>query len=197
MAQNFHTAQEAFLSLRRGEEEGFAWFFQHLYEALLYFALKHLEDPDVAEDVVEESFARLWQHRESLLYPSAVKSYLYTSVRNACIDLQRKQKNAVHYTKHEQATGETQSPPALHRLIEAEVLRELAAALEGLPPLCRTVVEGFYLEGKALKEIAGELGLTVDSVKGQKVKALKLLRKRLGSLPVLLLTAGCFLSLAT
>lgn len=67
--------------------------FKKYYRPLCLYAMHYLKgDIDDAEDVVQDCFVKLWQkHSDNTSCNIPSKSYLYISVRNACIDLLRKQ----------------------------------------------------------------------------------------------------------
>src|ERR1044071_8998431 len=78
-------------AFQRGEEKGFTYFFNELYPALLYFAFRILNDKAASKDIVEDSFIKIWERHSSFNHPKVIKSWLYTTVRNGCIDWQRNQ----------------------------------------------------------------------------------------------------------
>ena len=84
--------EDLFISLQKGEQRGFDYFFHLYYKPLLYFANSILKDKEVAEDTVADSFVKLWEKRKTIRSASGVKPYLYMSVRNSCLNILRKQK---------------------------------------------------------------------------------------------------------
>ena len=62
--------------------------FQHYYRPLCLYATHYLHDIDEAEDVVQDCFVKLISRN---IMPENIKAFLYTSVRNACIDRLRRQ----------------------------------------------------------------------------------------------------------
>ena len=62
--------------------------FQHYYRPLCLYATHYLHDIDEAEDVVQDCFVKLISRS---IMPENIKAFLYTSVRNACIDRLRRQ----------------------------------------------------------------------------------------------------------
>ena len=187
LQKNAHTLQDPLLLFRQGREEGFDHFFTAYYLPLTYFAQGFLKTRDAAEDVVEDSFIKLWERRSLLESTAAIRAYLYTTVRNACIDLLRREKRKVIYLHEAARTADTEEVPVLHRMIAAETMHRLYAAIDTLPPKCRRVFEMFYMEEKSLNEIAEELGIAVTTVISQKKRALELLRKKLPSRSLILL----------
>src|SRR3954469_8578611 len=91
--------QDYVQAFQRGEEKGFTYFFNELYPALLYFAFRIIDDKPAAKDIVEESFIKIWERHTTFTHNKVIKSWLYTTVRNACIDWQRKQQSTL---EHEQ-----------------------------------------------------------------------------------------------
>ena len=176
----------AFQALQVGAEKGLEAFYHLYYAPLTYFACKLTSNQPAAEDIVTEAFIKLWGNREKLTTPYSVKSYLYSTVRNAAIDWLRVQKRQAQHQQDIRYRSETTETAILHYMIEAETTHQLYTALESLPPKCRQVFSLFYLHSKELKEIARIMNISVTTVKSQKERAIELLRKRLRYLPLLL-----------
>lgn len=153
--------------------------FRENYHALVFFAFKLLQSRTEAEDIVQDAFVRYWNQRAEVSEdPAAVKSYLYTSVRNACLNVVRHREVALRY-----ATAQQEETPAeqtiLEHLLEAETMAMVHKAMSLLPPVCRQIAQMSHLEGKKNEEIASELGISVNSVKTHKQRAIRLLRQHL------------------
>lgn len=187
MSREQHTEEQAFLSLRQGEEKGLSYYYRQYDTALVYFALRITGDEAAAEDLVSEAFVKLWQAREILAHPKAVKPYLYQVVRNASIDFVRRRKRETIHLQQAAQLQETTEEAAARFEISAETHRLIYASIESLPPRCGTVFRMFYLERKTLPEIAAVLGLSVNTVRNQKMQALAILRK---AFPLVLLYIG-------
>ena len=168
--------------------------FQQYYRPLCLYALHYLHDLDEAEDVVQDCFVRLLETNKlkslivcssakSRLASPQLKSFLYTSVRNASIDKLRR-KNPIL---------QDVSPSDLQGLITDEQAvdsssREasLWTAIEQLPDRCRELFLMSKRDGMTYREIAEELGLSEKTVEHQISKALKILRGRKEELSFLL-----------
>lgn len=179
-----HTEEQAFALLRQGSEKGLNYFYATYDTALIYFSLRITKDEGAAEDVAAEAFVKLWQARETFTHPKAIKSYLYQVVRNASIDFVRtKRKEAAHLQNLVQL--HPVSDQVLNAFeISAETHRLIYSSISNLPPRCGIVFRKFYLERKTLPQIAEEMGVSVNTVRNQKVQALAILRQ---ALPVLCL----------
>ncbi|MDB5262381.1 MAG: polymerase sigma-70 factor [Adhaeribacter sp.] len=153
--------------------------FQEYYARLVYFSFQIIKDKDNAEDIVQEAFIKYWDQRENIDTNSqAVKSYLYSTVKNASLNVLRHQKVEEKYwqTLEDALPDETS---IMQLIIRAEVVSEVHRAIQTLPPACQQISRLGYLEGKNNQEIAAELGVSVNTVKTQKQRGIQLLRLRL------------------
>ena len=172
--------EEAVFAFLKGREEGFDALFHRYYPPLRYLAQDLLGSHAAAEDIVSDSFVKLWERRGRLGTSGSIRAWLYTTVQNACIYVLRREKLKMLHLAYTKRSGEGQERPVLHRLIEAETLHRLHTALKTLPPKCGKVLRMYYLEEKSLQEIAAELNLSLSTVKSQKGRAVELLKKRVG-----------------
>ena len=153
--------------------------FKTYYPRLCDFACRFLKDMDEAEDVVQDVFvAFLEQHTASEKPHDDTKAFLYAAVKNACLNRLRHEGVAGRYLQ-QTPQEETDERDALHHLIHAEVIGEIYQAMNALPPGCALVLRKGYLEGLKNPEIAEQLGVSVNTVKSQKQRALLLLREKL------------------
>ncbi|GEO03342.1 DNA-directed RNA polymerase sigma-70 factor [Adhaeribacter aerolatus] len=166
-------------SISFNQELSLEQLFKEYYTRLVYFSFQLIKDKDAAEDIVQEAFIKYWHGREDTETGNqAIKSYLYSAVKNASLNVLRHQKVEEKYkdTLERTLPGETS---ILQLMIRAEVVSELHRAIQTLPAGCQQISRLGYLEGKNNQEIAEELGISVNTVKTQKQRSLQLLRLRL------------------
>jgi len=167
--------------------------FASSYGGLVYFAYKMIGDKQEAEDAVQNAFISYWNVKKNVGSAAhIIKSFLYTTVRNTCLDILKHQ-TVVRKFRDQLEADPVDEKDIEQEIIRAEVLGEIFRAIELLPPGCRQVLEMSYLLGKKNQEIAEELQISINTVKTQKQRALQLLKMNLTSntFPLLLL----FLSL--
>ena len=153
--------------------------FEKYYARLCYFACRILGDEALAEDVVQDAFLGFIERTESApVEIHAIRSYLYRSVKNACLNKLRKGKVMEHYEANHDLS-EIEEEHALSAMIQSEIVGEIHCALKKLPEGCRMVIGLGYFEGLNNPQIADELNISVNTVKSQKQRALYLLRKEL------------------
>ncbi|MFC3196680.1 RNA polymerase sigma-70 factor [Parapedobacter deserti] len=153
--------------------------FEAYYVRLCDFARRFLGDVDIVEDVVQDVFvAYLERHTTISSRPESIKSFLYQSVKNACLNRLRHEKVTERY----EATSQSEvfeEYHALSAMIHAEVVGEIHQALRQLPEGCRMVIRLGFFEGLNNPQIAHELNVSINTVKSQKQRALSLLRTHL------------------
>lgn len=182
MLQKPFTEEEAFAALQTGSEKGLAFLFDRYYEPLTFYSASITKNAEVAREMVSEAFVKLWHKRATIEEWQKVKPLLYRVVCNASIDYLREQKTQVKYLMHSRRATASSERAILDKLVETETYHQLYRLLEILPPRSRQIFRMFYFQKKAIKEIAAELGISVNTVKTQKLRALQLLREHQSSL---------------
>ncbi|UXX79224.1 RNA polymerase sigma-70 factor [Reichenbachiella carrageenanivorans] len=150
--------------------------FKTYYQQLAAFAYQYVACHDTAEEIVQEVFANVWSKSDQIEIRTAVKSYLYGAVRNACLN-HIKHKKVVR--QHEVYEGRKPEGYESNFLELDELQGEIDAALDQLPDKCRQIFEMSRFEEKKYKEIAEELGLSIKTVENQMGRALKVMRAAL------------------
>lgn len=167
-------------SFQRGERKGFEYFFHELYPALLFYAFRIVDDKVIAEDVVAESFVKIWERHTTFSHHKVIKSWLYTTVRNGCLNkVQQRARTQREMTQLAKYMEDEHETFVLHEMIRAEVIRELYQSIETLPTACRQIFKMLFIDGKTVREISEELKLSISTVKNQKMRGINLLKYKL------------------
>jgi RNA polymerase sigma-70 factor (ECF subfamily) len=161
------------------DEAGFEHLFKTYFLSLTHFARKYVHDNDTAKEIVHDVFLNLWGKRNSIDSSSSLKSYLFTSVYNRCMNYIRDQRK---FNKDDQVFNiieqETQEVPYDH-LETMELESRIIEALNDLPARCKEIFMLSRFEGTSYAEIAEKLGLSVKTIETQMSKALRILREKL------------------
>lgn len=163
-------------SLARGEETALAHFFRLHQKSLGYFALRMIDEQAEAEDIVAGCFVKLWERRTDFEDARKLKSFLFVSCRNACLNHLRrlKVKSAAQQAYYEEL--EASSEDVLYKIVESEVLQAMHREIELLPENYREVFKRIYFEQQKTDEIAVELGINVQTVRNYKNRSVELLK---------------------
>lgn len=164
-------------------KESFKILFDTFYPRLIAYSFKYVKDEIAAEEIVEDCLVNLWVKRNKLGHVDNLKPYLYTMVRNASFTYLEKSKRLVTLREEEHDSAIRID----HDIIEEEVHAILYKALENLPAKCRRVFELSCLNGLKYKDIAIDLGISINTVKSQRARAIELLKNQLKDNPFLLL----------
>ena len=180
-------SEDILTRLKQKDIAAFEKVFHSYYAELCGFAQKYVENKDVAEELVQSMFCSLWEKLDTLDVRTNLKSYLYSGVRNAAFNYFKHQKVVDKHAQH-MASFSTIETPVSDRLEVKELKLKIAAAMDLLPDKCRQVFELSRGEHMKYREIADELGISIKTVEIHMGKALKILRRELGTyLPVALL----------
>lgn len=158
--------------LKKGYEPAFDYLFTTRYEDLCRFARAFVGSYDVAEDIVQDVFVRIWENNLKVSSNVSLDSYLYVAVRNGCVSYARRQRPHVGLE-------------ALSGMETEEILPEdwkyVWDAVESLPEQCRVILKLVVLEDMKYAEAAEKLGISVNTVKTQMKIAYRELRKKFTS----------------
>ena len=137
------------------------------------YALRIVDDNDVAEDMVQEAFLKVWQKLAEGLEIDNFKAFMYRAVRNECLN---------HLRAKREFVGEECIPEVDDEEIDTSYRdARVWKAIDALPEKCRQVFLLSKRDGLSQVEIADELGISVKTVKNQMTKAFARLRDDLSS----------------
>ncbi len=169
--------KELVKSLTNGDEQAFTQLYKLFESKIYHFVVSTVKSPELADDIVQEVFVKLWEARQSLNPEQSFQSFIFTIARNQILNFIRKLKSneklrAQVFLFAQQQSNYTEETVYLH---EAENLIRLA--LDKLPPKQRQVFELCKVQGLSHQEVASQLGISEGTVNVQLVKSIKFLRK--------------------
>ena len=139
-----------------------------------FFALRLINDEETSKDIVNDSFEFAWTKLDSIEVVNW-KSYLLSYIRNKCVDYIRHQevkKKYVEFYKELMWENRHQCTTPYD-----ERIYRIRKVMESFSPQTKLVFEECYLREKKYKEVADELGISINAVKKHIVKGLKILRE--------------------
>ncbi len=162
-----------------GDEKTFEQFFKLHYSELCSYAEKFLQDHDDSEEVVQDMFFSMWEKRESLTNVSSLKSYLYRSVRNTCLNKINHNKVKMQYMQHNMEQIKEAEQEIESEDNEGQITTRINQEIDKLPEQRKRIFKLSRFEGLKYKEIADSMGLSIKTIEAQMGKALKTLRTEL------------------
>lgn len=170
-------------------------FYIHWYSRMKCFACEYVISEDDAEDIVQDIFVELYEKYDSLVSRVDIIAYVFTAIKNRCIDHLRRK------IVEQQSAGRMQEEYLLTlrmkfdslEILENELFNEnkleeiIDKALNALPERCREIFIKHKIEGRRQKSIAEELGISPKTVENQLTIAYKKLRVELKKYTTLIL----------
>jgi RNA polymerase sigma-70 factor (ECF subfamily) len=168
--------------LQRRDPQALAELYDDYGRAAFSLVLRVVRDRAIAEDLVQETFLRVW-NRVHLIdsEKGALGPWLLAIARNRAIDYLRssagRERNAIELNETDHS--------GLYREMEAEILisdqaRRVREAMDRLAPNYRTVMELAYFEGLSQSEMSVKMGQPLGTIKTWVRTALRSLRDELG-----------------
>lgn len=165
-----------FEKFRQGNEEAYGKIFHKYYAPLCSFAQHYISDKAACEDIVQEVLIAVWQKRNEFNNVNTFKNYLYSAVKNKALN---SIKHSKVKEKHQKEIRFLESGSFFtDNLIEEETHAILFECYNALPEQCQKVFKLSYFEDLKLKEVAEKLNVSVNTVKTQKYRALKIIREK-------------------
>ena len=170
------TDTELAILLTLNDEAAFSELYVRYKDKLYYFCLHLLKSKEEANDIVQEIFIRIWESRNFINPDLSFSSFLYTMARNRIlnyfrdIDIDEKVKEIL-------ATQKVTEEEAIDsKIIYTEYQVILQNAISQLPPQRRKIFNKSRIESMSHKEIAAELGISVNTVQEHISEALKFIK---------------------
>tara|TARA_A100000164_G_C21542439_1_gene601148 strand:+ start:90 stop:632 length:543 start_codon:yes stop_codon:yes gene_type:complete len=166
--------------VKNSDEDAFQILFNEFHDSLFRFIAYKVQDGEIAQDITQETFFRIWKNRKNLKAKKSFFSLLARISTNLCYDYFRHK--AVR-TKHKDQIPEFgkshfDNPEEITQAIAIEkIIKNLID--EKLPEKCKIIFIMNRIDGLSNQEIANKLNLSHRTVENQVYRALKILRSHL------------------
>ena len=164
------------LRLIDGDEDAFCELYAAYKTRLIYFAMRFLKSREYAEDIFQDAFAVIWQSRRFINPDASFSSYLYTIVRNRILNQLRDLANQDKLKEQILSQAIDYSNDTNNEILANDLRRFITCALQQLTPRQREIFEMSRERQMSHKEIAEELGISVNTVQESISISLKTLR---------------------
>jgi RNA polymerase sigma-70 factor, ECF subfamily len=165
--------------LGRRDKAIFDFVFNYYYSSLCAFSNQYLDDHDASEDLVQDFFVSLWVEAPHLQISSSLKSYLFASIKNRCLDFRKHQKVIEKHREYILFSTHDSDNTTDHFFAESELRQAIQKSMEKLSPRAREIFKLSRLNGLSNHEISVKLGISKRTVEIQISNSLKILRKEL------------------
>ncbi|MBN2486176.1 MAG: RNA polymerase sigma-70 factor [Bacteroidales bacterium] len=179
-------SNQLFQRIKADDRGAFELLFKRLYPRLKDFAWKVVKDEDIAKDIVQDVFIKLWEKKKSVETIN-IEAFIFKSVKNQCLTHLKHLKIVENVNSNLSNLSEVEE---LYRidfvrnepyvLIEKELQRQIEDVFNKLPGQCRNVFMLSRIEGLKNREIAEKLEINIKNVERHITRALCEFRKHFG-----------------
>ncbi len=167
--------------LRKGSHKAFNAIYDMYADKLYGFTFSHTKSREMSNDLVQDTFLKLWTMRESLSVEGSLQAMLFTMSHNKMIDLFRSQINKVEFEDYIEFSENADfgDNPTEKKIYYDDFLKALKICKSQLPNRQMEIFELSRESGKSIEEIATQLKISEQTVKNQLTSAMKTLRTEL------------------
>ncbi len=159
------------------DQTAFDELFNSYFPGLVSFASNILKDRQLAEEIVEDVFVKLWLNRKTTVSIKSPSHYIYTAVKYASLSALKKNKTDFFEDYPDDMVLSYSNPESAY--ISNENISLIADAINQLPSRCRLIFRLIKEEGLKYEEVAQLLQLSVKTVESQMTIAIKKLTNTL------------------
>lgn len=168
--------------IQSGDREALKEIFLNYYSVLTRFAYYYVNSQAIAEDIVQDVFASIWEERRTWSPERTIRVYLYIMVKNRCLDFLKHKRVEDKYNEdwvHQSGTHSSNTDVFSERQREEQLNKVVKQAIETLPERAKMIYKLNRQDGLTYSEIADLLDVSEKTVESQMSRSLKKLRDKL------------------
>jgi len=162
--------------LKAKDEIAFAKLYAFHVDRTYAYALMILKSPDLAADVVQETFVKLWENPHLIDSTRPLQAYLLAMIRNKSLNVIRRAAKEESITEEIASHVFDHSETGLQYTERRQSEQLIYEAVQDLPVKRKEIYELCHQEGYSYKQAAEKLGLSYSTVNSQMVKAIKTIK---------------------
>ncbi|MEN6455835.1 MAG: RNA polymerase sigma-70 factor [Prolixibacteraceae bacterium] len=164
-------------AFKKGDTQAFELLFKLYHKRLYYFLFGFLKSREDAEEIVQETFVKIWESREHFWEDYPFESWLFRIAKNTSLNYNRKKVNRAVFEKNLGFFTDFSDNPADQSILFRETQSIIEVIMNGLPPKRKEIFILQKIEGLSRQEIAAKLGISVITVDHQLFIANKYLKE--------------------
>ncbi len=165
--ENIQTEEMLVVRLKEGSKEAFDELYEKYRNMAIHTAYLITGNMADSEDVVQETFVKVWTHAYTLHHDSGFRSWMMQILVRTAYRVAKRHKREIPDDDTVMRMENRMNPSLLDKAIQMEEAEMISAAVKALPAKLRTVVVLYYYNCFSVKEIAGILGLMEGTVKSR------------------------------
>ncbi len=174
-------------AFKKGDQKAFEKLFNQYHKKLYAYLMRLLGSKEDAEEIVQESFIKIWERREEFIEGYPFDALLFKIAKNAFLNFTREKVNRRVFEDHFHLLVDLDTSEADDYIIFKETREIIRLLIDGMPPRRREVFIMKKIEGLSRKEIAEKMGISIITVDSHLLKANNYLKDELKKYSLLLL----------
>ena len=179
--------QEILKGIKSANQKSFGYLIQLYFNPITLYAKSIVLDSELAKEIVQDVFLKIWDTRDSLIIKSSLKSYIYQMTHNLCIDHLRTKANKKNLSlisyddlKMRLDIFELEDPDSFFDILFSEQMETaIHHAIEELPEQCREVFILSRYDLLSYPQISQKLNISLSTTKTQMCRAMNKLKDAL------------------
>ena len=156
--------------IKEGNDLALQVLFDKYYDTLLELAMHFLKNISLAEEVVADTFLKLWEKRETLSIQQSPKAYLLRAIKNASLNMLKKEQYSFRQAASKEET-DSHNPESIIQY--NQLFQQVDQLISEMPTQRQLVFRLNRLDGLRYKEIAELLDISVETVQKHMTQAVK------------------------
>lgn len=181
-------SSEIITALCAGDHIAYEQVYYHYSDSIRRFLITLTRSEDMAEEITQETFIKIWEKRDSIDSSKNFKTYLYTIARNAALSYFNREQIRTKYSRLVLPEEEDYSSDELIIARETEIL--IGIAVSRMPKMRRRVFELSRYEGWPNEKIADELHISRSNVYDHLYQATKDIKEVISVFIMLFVSQG-------
>ncbi|MCA5005664.1 RNA polymerase sigma factor [Sphingobacterium bovistauri] len=172
--------------LYHNNQNGLKELYKIYYKPLLYFVMQYVKEKQTAEDIVAETFVKVWEYRHKFLAIEPLRSFLYVTSKN--LTLNQLKKASFKYENIDVNSLENEilsDSNILDKIVKTELLKSIFEEVQKLPEKQQQIIRLTFIEEKSIEEICALLKMSESAVYTNRSRAIASLKKMIGKNPIL------------
>lgn len=161
-------------AIQKGSETAFTQVYKDFHVKLYRYFIKKTGSEEMAEELVQQVFIKLWRFRHTLSESYSLDTQLFNMARGCLIDLIRKK--TTYKARFTALEGETEMNARIQPDMSYEIMDYFNHAVKSLPPVRKKVFILSRLQGLTYQEIAQKLSISIHTVEDHMTKAIRQIR---------------------
>ena len=174
-------------AFKEGNADAFRKLFDKYHKKLYAYLFRMLNSKEDAEEIVQETFIKIWEKREEFIEGYSFDGFLFKIAKNSFISLTRKKVNREVFDRHYDIVSEIDQNNYENYIIFNETKEIINSIVNSLPEKRKEIFRLRREENLSRQEIADKLGISIATVDGQLMKANNYLKTELKKYSILIL----------